>query len=217
MSNEMTVSLKVQDITTKTPKEKPDGMIDVITTLNNTLHLFRFSKEQYEQIEKRKHLPKRSMLVTGEGKIVVSTKTNKPCMFVQVEDVHSLKTKKPKSTILQIKQTKFNESANRKNKKVEKNWYDEIDKSELIEIDPNEVDLYEKVHVNANCCLQFNKYNKYKYISPIAIRKVNDRYVLVSGFNRYIFAKVFNKKLTAIVTDLDKKEFDKKYDTTITK
>lgn len=208
MSRSITISIKIKDVLGKQAKKKVEGFVDIVTVPNGVPYLLRFSDKDYEYIQKRVSIPDAVLLLTGQNKIIVS-KTEKPWIFIEVEDVHRLKASTNRKEIIKAKII----TSNKKNKTDEpqKNWFEEVGKEKLKLMNPSDIELIEEVHLNAVCYINFKSFNRAKEIYPIAAREVDGKLYLVSGFSRYIYCKIFNKPVEVFITDLDKKEFDEKY------
>lgn len=102
---------------------------------------------------------------------------------------------------------KCNKIEKLENNKFYKPWYENIEESKFIDINPSEIYLKEKEHIKGN--LIFN--SKFK-LKPVAIKKDEEnKYYLISGFKSFLHAKILDKNLKAYITDLTIKEFNEKY------
>lgn len=209
----------------KEPKVNEDGTVDLLLTntveemarkdikaKGNSIFLVRLSKNQWNS-NKTKLLEKNNEIkVIGYLKALVNKK-GVPFVYVAPEiiDVYDIKKSEEKNNKGKaFKGVSF--QVNIANKKYVP-WRRFINPDDIIELDPRKVILEDEDHINAQFkWLDFQKGRSYsEYV--VAVRKIDeDRYVLVSGLNRYIIAKIFNKKLSAYITDLTREEFAAEYE-----
>ncbi|MEG1312452.1 MAG: hypothetical protein RSD47_10665 [Romboutsia sp.] len=209
----------------KEPKLNEDGTVDLILTnviddnarkdiksKGNSIFLVKLSKAQWKSKKKKLLKPNREIKVVGHIKALVNKK-GVPFIYVspqsvEVFEVQDKKEKEPKVMKFKGLSSQINDA----NKKYIP-WRNAVDDSEFIELDPAKVILEDEEHINAQFkWLDLKKGRTYtNYI--VAVRKIDeDKYALVSGIARYIVAKIFNKKLSAYVTDLTREEFIEEFD-----
>lgn len=89
-----------------------------------------------------------------------------------------------------------------------KKWYEEIEIEKFIDIDVNKIDLRNEIFNKGKVFINLNKLNNKDRNEYVVIKEINnEKYELVIGIKAYIRAKVLNKKVKAIITDLDRESF----------
>lgn len=201
-----------------------DGTVDLVLTnvideharkdiknKGNSIFLVKLSKVQWKSKKKSLLKPNKEVKVIGHIKALVNKK-GVPFIYVSPQSVEVLDIYN-KDKEHRVKQFKgLSSQINEINKKYIP-WRNTVDDSEFIVLDPAKVILEDEDHINAQFnWLDLKKGRTYTNYT-VAVRKIDeDKYALVSGIGRYIVAKIFNKKLSAYVTDLTREEFVEEFD-----
>jgi len=177
---------------------------DTNNRLKSSVVMIRFTKKQWEKLKDIKTpLEEELFLVEGNFETRINKKY-KPFLYVECSQLSRKKRTKGRKGGSKMIPYELNS--------FEGNWFNKVPSEELIEIDITKVKLSEEIHLNA-IIDNFNikEMLEMSEFRPIAVRKCDCTYTLISGLRTYIVAKLFSRNIKAYITDLDIHEFREKY------
>lgn len=190
-------------------KENKNGFYDTVAKskigeFENIIFL-ELSKDQFEYINK---LDYKNILFNIKGHMQV--KVNKkgiPFLYFKANFIMSI------DEINKIKKDKLNQLKNKKNKNTppnEKvfNWMEKLEELgyKTIEVNTSDIILKDKEHLKSTTVDFSTKYLKNDL--KVVLKKLDnsDKYELILGWKALIGARVFDKKLTAYLVDVNRKD-----------
>ena len=190
-------------------KKNNNGFYDTVAKskigeFENIIFL-ELSKDQFEYINK---LDYKNILFNIKGHMQV--KVNKkgiPFLYFKANFIMSI------DEINKIKKDKLNQLKNKKKKNTppnEKvfNWMEKLEELgyKTIEVNTSDIILKDKEHLKSTTVDFSTKYLKNDL--KVVIKKLDnsDKYELILGWKALIGARVFDKKLTAYLVDVNRKE-----------
>ena len=208
-------------------KENKNGCYDTVAKAKigkfENIVFLELDKEEFEYINQLdyKNTPfnikgHMQVKVNKKGLPFIYFKAN---FIMSVEEVNKIKHAKAE-LLNKIKNQEKNNGQDNKQHNVKDNkqdttqsnkcfkWEQKVEELgyEQIEVDTKDIVLKDKEHLK-NATINFSK--KYlKYDLKVAIKKIenSDKYELILGWKSLIGARMFDKKLTGFVVDVDRKE-----------
>lgn len=130
-------------------------------------------------------------------------KINRQELHLKSMEVANLKRER----VIKREEQKMNEKGDIVKTKFKK-WYEEIEIEKFIDIDVNKIELINEIFYHGKAVIHLNTLNNENRNDYVVIKLIdNEKYELVMGIKAYIRAKVLNKKVKAIITDLDRESF----------
>lgn len=160
-------------------------------------------KEKYKELCIDAEIEELKEIIQNKEMLNAQKKINHQELLLKRYEAKELKRKRVEE---QERQQREKKEKKAKNELI--GWYNEKELEEFIDIDVNKIELVNDIFNQGKAVIDLKNIKNKDINDYVVIKAIdNEKYELIMGIKAYIRAKVLNKTVKALITELDRESF----------